>query len=51
MMAETRYRRHGKTEMDRTFVFNGHEYRYADGRIYDSTGELIGTVVLDVARG
>jgi len=24
--------------MDRTFVLDGHEYRDADGRIFDSTG-------------
>lgn len=36
--------------MDRTFVFDGHEYRDADGQIYDSTGEWIGTVFLDVAK-
>ena len=36
--------------MDRTFVFDGHEYRDADGRIFDSAGELVGTVLLDVAK-
>jgi len=36
--------------MDRVFVFDGQEYRDVGGRIYDSAGELIGTVVLDVAK-
>ena len=36
--------------MDRIIVFNGGEYRDADGRIYDSAGELVGTVFLDVAK-
>ena len=36
--------------MDRIFVFDGHEYRDADGRIYDRAGELVGTVLLDVAK-
>jgi hypothetical protein len=33
-----------------TFVFDGHEYRDSDGRVYDSTGELVGTVLPDVAK-
>ena len=36
--------------MDRTFVFDGHEYRDADGHIYDSENVLVGTVLLDVAK-
>lgn len=36
--------------MDRIFVFDGHDYRDADGQIYDSTGGLVGTVLLDVAK-
>jgi hypothetical protein len=36
--------------LSQTFVFDGHEYRDADGRDYDSTGELVGTVLLDVAK-
>jgi hypothetical protein len=36
--------------MERTFVFDGHEYQDADGRIFDSSGELVGTVLLDVAK-
>ena len=40
----------GQSGMDRTFVFDGHEYRDADGRIYDSAGELVGTVLPDVAK-
>jgi len=40
----------GQSGMERTFVFDGHEYRDADGRIYGSTGELVGTVLLDVAK-
>jgi len=40
----------GQSGMDRIFVFDGHEYRDADGRIYDSAGDLVGTVLLDVAK-
>ena len=40
----------GQSGMDRIFVFDGHEYRDADGRVYDSTGELVGTVLLDAAE-
>ena len=40
----------GETGMDRTIVLDGHEYLDADGRIYDRTGELVGTVLLDVAK-
>ena len=42
--------RDGDNRMDRTIVFDGHEYRDADGRVYDGTGELVGTVLLDVAK-
>jgi len=42
--------RDGENRMDRTIVFDGHEYRDADGRIYDSANELVGTVLLDVAK-
>ncbi len=40
----------GQRGMDRTFVFDGHEYRDANGRIYDSSGDLVGTVLLDAAK-
>jgi hypothetical protein len=42
--------RDGDNRMDRTIVFDGHEYRDADGKIYDSANELVGTVLLDFAK-
>lgn len=36
--------------MERTFVFDGHTYRDAEGRILDSTGERVSPALLDVAK-